>query len=112
MNQLNNDRYWKEFKLPDLEINSYGTPTLHLRQVEAASEIDPDCETINYITRGKFNNGVKLRVIKKPNFNIIPKNTISFGGETGEFFYQREPYVTGRDVYYIDTSKLTADCKK
>lgn len=107
MNQLNNDRYWKEFKLPDLEINSYGTPTLHLRQVEAASEIDPDCETINYITRGKFNNGVKLRVIKKPNFNIIPKNTISFGGETGEFFYQREPYVTGRDVYYIDTSKLT-----
>ena len=74
MNQLNNDRYWKEFKLPDLEINSYGTPTLHLRQVEAASEIDPGCETINYITRGKFNNGVKLRVIKKPNFNIIPKN--------------------------------------
>lgn len=36
MNQLNNDRYWKEFKLPDLEINSYGTPTLHydkLRQL-------------------------------------------------------------------------------
>lgn len=105
MNQLNNNR-WKEFKLPELNINSYSTPTLHLRQVEVASQTDPDYETINYVTRGKFNNGIKLKIIKKPNFNLIPKNTISFGGETGEFFYQKEPYVTGRDVYYIDTSKL------
>lgn len=106
MIQLNNSG-WQEFKLPDLNINSYSTPTLHLRQVEVASEITPNCESINYVTRGKFNNGVKLRVIKNSNFTPVPKNTISFGGETGEFFYQRESYVTGRDVYYIDTSKLT-----
>ena len=48
-----------------------------------------------------------MRVINKQSFKPVPPNTISVGGETGEFFYQEEPYVTGRDVYYIDTSRLS-----
>lgn len=35
-----------------------------------------------------------------------PKGVISFGAENASFFYRNEPFVSGRDIYYIDTQGL------
>lgn len=59
-----------------------------------------------YITRSKFNNGLKSRVIDSGNFKINPAGTISFGAENADFFYQTEPYITGNKMYYINTVGL------
>lgn len=62
---------------------------------------------IPYIVRTKFNNGVKFRVEKKKNMSLSPGGVISFGAENTSFFYQKEPFVSGRDIYYIDTQKFS-----
>ncbi len=43
---------------------------------------------------------------------LSPRGVISFGAENATFFYQDEPFVSGRDIYYIDTQHLNANvCK-
>jgi len=36
-----------------------------------------------------------------------PGGVISFGAENATFFYQEEPWCSGRDIYYIDTQHLS-----
>ena len=39
---------------------------------------------------------------------LSPAGVISFGAENATFFYQEDPFVSGRDIYYIDTRSLAA----
>ena len=36
-----------------------------------------------------------------------PKGVILFDAENASFFYQKENFVSGRDIYYIDTRHLS-----
>ena len=38
---------------------------------------------------------------------LSPRGVISFGAENTSFFYQNEQFVSGRDIYYIDTQNLS-----
>lgn len=35
-----------------------------------------------------------------------PAGVISWGAENATFFYQPEPFLSGRDIYYIDTREF------
>ena len=50
---------------------------------------------------------VKYNVEKTPKMKPSPAGTISFGAENATFFYQEKEFVSGRDIYYIDTTHLT-----
>lgn len=68
---------------------------------------DGDPNGINYVTRSKFNNGVKCQVVDTGLYTVNPAGTISFGAENADFFYQTQPYITGNKMYYIDTSNIS-----
>ena len=70
-------------------------------------EIEESENSLNYITRSKFNNGLKYKIVNKNTYIINPKNTISFGAENADFFYQEKEYITGNKMYYIDTRNLS-----
>ena len=90
---------WKEFQIGKLFPK---IKKLHSRQVIE------DEQGIPYIVRTKFNNGMKCRVQRNDEMTPSPAGVISFGAENATFFYQREEFVSGRDIYYIDTRKLSA----
>ena len=91
---------WKEFEIGELfEIKS--PKVYHTREVKE------DSNGIPYVVRSKYNNGVKYYVRNEENFILNPSNVISFGAENASFFYQERPYISGRDMYYIDTRNLS-----
>ena len=104
---------WKEFKLGYIIVGNkkqghglfeiVNSVAYHGKDV---TETDSD-DGINYITRSKFNNGLKARVVCLDKFKVNPAGTISFGAENADFFYQTEPYITGNKMYYIDTAALS-----
>lgn len=108
---------WKEFKLGYLIDAKTGTVTgtglfnivnstaYHGKDIIETDINNSNC--LNYVTRSKFNNGVKCKVINNDKYIVNPGGTISFGAENGNFFYQKEPYITGNKMYYIDTSSLS-----
>lgn len=67
------------------------------------NKLELDSNGINFVSRTQRNNGVSAKVkiltSKKPN----PANTISVagGGSVMESFLQKEPYYSGRDLYYL-----------
>lgn len=108
---------WKDFKLGYLIDDKTGKKTgtglfaiinstaYHGKDVEQTDSENPD--GLNYVTRSKFNNGLKCKVLYKDTYTINPSGTISFGAENANFFYQDTPYITGNKMYYIDTSSLS-----
>ena len=97
---------WKEFVIGDLFTNIVKPDVLHSRQVIAFDNGIP------YVVRTKFNNGIKCRVQQTEDMKLSPGGVISFGAENATFFYQEKPFVSGRDIYYIDTQHLSASiCK-
>lgn len=104
---------WKEFELGYIMVGNkkqghglfeiVNSVAYHGKDV---TETDSD-DGINYITRSKFNNGLKARVVRLDKFKVNPAGTISFGAENADFFYQTEPYITGNKMYYIDTTALS-----
>lgn len=104
---------WKEFKLGYIMVGNkkqghglfeiVNSVAYHGKDV---TETDSD-DGINYITRSKFNNGLKAKVVRLDKFKVNPAGTISFGAENADFFYQTEPYITGNKMYYIDTAALS-----
>ncbi len=90
---------WGEFGIENIFPNIIKPVVYHTREVKQ------DETGIPYIVRSKFNNGIKYRV-KKPNGKINPAKVISFGAENATFFYQKSEWVSGRDIYYIDTSDI------
>lgn len=95
---------WKEFEVGDL-FRIINSKPYHKENVTIAD--DNDLNSVNYITRSKFNNGLLYKVENSKNFIKNPKNTISFGAENADFFIQLEEYITGNKMYYIDTQELT-----
>lgn len=93
---------WKEFQIGELFPKIRKPPVLHNRQVIE------DEHGIPYIVRTKFNNGLKFRVRRNDDMIPSPAGVISFGAENATFFYQPEEFVSGRDIYYIDTRALSA----
>ena len=90
---------WKEFVFKDLGLNIIKPQVFHRREVIDASD------GIEYITRTKFNNGVTAIVEKTLIVNSAW--TISFGSENASFFFRPKEWISGRDIYYIDTRHLT-----
>lgn len=93
---------WKEFKIDDLFHNKFVKP-----EVWHSRELVEDNAGIPYVVRTKFNNGIKCNVLKTEKMSPSPAGTISFGAENATFFYQEKEYVSGRDIYYIDTTHLS-----
>lgn len=94
---------WCSFKIGDLFPNFVKPSVLHTREVEENEYGIP------YVVRTKFNNGIKYRVTKTDNMNPSPAGVISFGSENATFFYQEEEFVSGRDIYYIDTRQYSKE---
>ncbi len=92
---------WKEFIVGDLFKHIIKPDVLHAR------EVVEDANGIPYVVRTKFNNGIKYRVAENKKMIPSPKGVISFGAENASFFYQKEKFVSGRDIYYIDTRHLS-----
>ena len=90
---------WKEFHIKDLGLPIIKPIVYHTKNVCI------DNNGINYVVRSKFNNGIKYKVKKMQNIN--PAGVISFGAENATFFYQEDIWISGRDIYYIDTSNLS-----
>jgi len=63
--------------------------------------LDPN--GINFVARTSENNGVVARVRTIPDVKPNPANTISVsaGGSVMESFLQKEPYYSGRDLFYL-----------
>ena len=91
---------WGEFEIGKIFPNIIKPVVYHTREVKQ------DKMGIPYVVRSKFNNGIKYRV-KKPNGKINPAKVISFGAENATFFYQKFEWISGRDIYYIDTSNIS-----
>lgn len=90
---------WKEFVIEDVFPRIIKPEVYHTREVEQYDAGIP------YVVRSKFNNGIKYRVAR-PKGKVNPPNVISFGAENATFFYQKEEWISGRDMYYIDTRDL------
>lgn len=80
-------------------------PRIIKPEVYHTREVERFHNGIPYIVRSKFNNGIKYRVVR-PKGAVNPANVISFGAENATFFYQKEEWISGRDMYYIDTRDL------
>ncbi|WP_296045807.1 hypothetical protein [uncultured Gemmiger sp.] len=91
---------WKEFRVGDLFPNIVKPVVLHTRQVVESAEGIP------YVVRTKFDNGIKCRVQPVAGVTPSPAGVISWGAENATFFYQEEPFLSGRDIYYIDTRTI------
>lgn len=91
---------WKEFVVGDLFPRIIKPSVFHVREVEQCAD------GVEYVVRSKFNNGVKY-VVKRPTATTNPIGTISFGAENAAFFYRTKEWISGRDIYYIDTRHLT-----
>ena len=92
---------WGEFVVGELFPSMKKPPVLHTRQV---TESDTG---IPYVVRTKFNNGIKCRVHLVDDVTPSPAGVITWGAENATFFYQEEPFYSGRDIYYVDTRQLS-----
>lgn len=94
---------WREYTVGKLfEVKKPDT-VLHFRQVVE------DDSGIPYVTRRKFNNGMRCRVRPIADVEPSPAGVISFGAENAACFYQEEPFLSGRDIYYVDTRGIPRD---
>lgn len=95
-----NTHKWKTFTISDV------FPIIKKPYVYHTKHVTEDENGIPYVVRSKYNNGIKYYV-KKPSGSINPAKVISFGAENATFFYQKQEWISGRDIYYIDTQHLT-----
>lgn len=106
LNNIDNNKHkisskgWKKFIIGDLFPNIVKPPVLHTK------DVTEDINGIPYVVRTKFDNGIKYNVEKTRTMQPSPAGTISFGAENATFFYQEKEYVSGRDIYYIDTQNI------
>lgn len=91
---------WKEFEIGTL-FEIFSPKVYHTREVEK------ELNGIPYVVRSKYNNGIKYFVKNDNKYILNPSGVISFGAENASFFYQEKEYISGRDMYYIDTRKIS-----
>lgn len=89
---------WKEFKISDV-FKIVNSKAYHKTELKIKDG------TIPYITRTSFNNGLECCIINN-NFKLNPKNTISFGAENADFFYQEQEYITGNKMYFLQNESV------
>ena len=94
---------WKPFVVGELFPSMVKPPVLHARQVVE------DDEGIPYVVRTKFNNGIKCHVHPVSDVTPSPAGVITWGAENATFFYQKEEFLSGRDIYYVDTREYSAN---
>ena len=92
---------WGNFRVGSLFERIIKPPVVHSR------EVTPSDDGIPYVVRSKYNNGIKCLVARDSHLRPSPGGTISFGAENATFFYQPTEFVSGRDIYYIDTRHLS-----
>jgi hypothetical protein len=75
------------------------------------NHLTPDPNGINFVGRTSKNNGVVARVKILPGVEANPADTISVagGGSVMESFLQKEPYYSGRDLFYLKPRILLSD---
>lgn len=96
---------WGIFQVGELfEIKK--PEVIHSKGVQECNSPN-ESDSIPYVVRTKFNNGIKYNVIKTLAMQPTASGVISFGAENTVFFYQSKEFVSGRDIYYIDTSHLS-----
>lgn len=88
------EKKWAKFTLSGLGYEIINSKAYHKENLEYTNGKLP------YITRTHLNNGLTDFVVHT-NQIINPKNTISFGAENADFFYQPFDYITGNKMYYI-----------
>lgn len=96
---------WAEFVIGELFPAIVKPPVLHTRQVVESESGLP------YVVRTKYDNGIKFRVQPVENVEPSPAGVITWGAENATFFYQPEHFYSGRDIYYIDTRKLSVNAR-
>lgn len=90
-----NEKEWRGFLIGNI-LTSTNSKPYH----SSTLNFDRDSK-LSYVTRTANNNGIYGFVTPDDTFVINPANTISFGAETAEFFYQSAPYITGNKMYYL-----------
>ena len=96
---------WGTFQIGELfEIKK--PEVIHSKNVQECN-LQNESDSIPYVVRTKFNNGIKCNIIKTSEMQPTISGVISFGAENTVFFYQKKEFVSGRDIYYIDTSYLS-----
>ena len=98
MSKINTEN-WKTFVFEQV------FPKIIKPQVYHTREVTINESGIPYVVRSKFNNGIKY-FVTKPHGEINPARVISFGAENATFFYQEQEWVSGRDIYYTDTTEI------
>ena len=86
---------YKEFIVKDIFKVKNSKP-LHKVNI-----LPSESEGIPYITRTKFSNGFEEIITSIEGEYKNPKNTITFGAESVQFFYQPFEYFTGNKMYYL-----------
>jgi hypothetical protein len=76
--------------------------------------LTPDPHGINFVARTQVNNGVVAKVALIPDVQPNPADTISVsgGGSVMESFLQKEPYYSGRDLFYLKPRIKLTDRQK
>lgn len=90
---------WGEFKIGDIFNNIESSKTYDKINLKET------CEGIAHISRTNLDNGLNCIVINE-NFKHNPKNTIVFGAENANFFFQPFNYITGDKMYFIAHEKF------
>lgn len=96
-----NIKEWQEFQIGKLFPKIVKPPVYHAR------EVMEDEVGIPYVVRTKFGNGIKCRVQSMDGVEPSPAGVITWGAENAAFFYQTEPFLSGRDIYYVDTREYS-----
>lgn len=97
-----NDREWREFPLSEI-MNSDNSKAYHTDNL-----LFTETDGLAYITRTANLNGL-YGFVTDAKYKINPSNTISFGAETAEFFYQPAKYITGNKMYYMYSDNLSKE---
>ena len=103
-----NTKNWKEFKIGEIFDVSLGFP-IHKNTIK---NISPEFfeNSINYITRTSFNNGLGYYVdLNEIDFNKIEKgNCITIGAEGFKPFFQKKDFITGNKISILRNKKLNS----
>lgn len=70
------------------------------------SELKEVNQWVAYVSRTNLNNGLEAIVKDDKKFEKNPANTIVFGAENADFFYQSFEYITWNKMYYIQSNKF------
>lgn len=89
-----NDREWKAFHITDILGKSNNSKAHHIGTLT-----ETHLRGVPYITRTSLNNGL-YSIVEDKGFGKNPKNSISFGAENAEYFFQPYKYITGNKMYY------------